>query len=776
MSSIAAQHTTLLDALSDALRGCCSTPDGIEPPCAILWTDPKGQWKPLIPALRLQMPELLTLGEFAPDERTGPAIWLRCMLDEALDEPAIPADKPPVLYLPDVARQDLRAGEHGDSRLRPLIELMFRGTLWLQKGGRDWLVSSFVTSGEALGMNMAPDQATGEALLRALPEFASSPLSQFTGRRLESDDFDKLLTGDVVRDLLQWMDDPDSACKRMGDQGWAAFCNLCQDGFNFNPESQSINDAAEQMGMGEGAWASVWERYVEAPSGYRGLVDLLRRSKPNVLMLDRSRWPEFNDEDEVSVRAALGGISKLDHDGACAKVIELDREHAERRRWVWARLGLSPMAQLLAPLKVLAEHVRSSIGGATPDEIARTYIERGWQADQAAWHVIAKASSADETLMRGVVQHLLEPWLEQSAQAFQRAVEQHALPYHDDAEVVKVGAGECLLFADGLRYDLGELLRERLEALGCRVKLGYRWSALPSVTATAKPAVTPVAGSISGKGLPADFTPSISESNKPANAPNVRELLSEAGYQLLSGSMGDWPETTQSRGWTEAGKIDTRGHQLQAELVGQLAAEVDKIAERIIALLDAGWTAVRIVTDHGWLLLPKGLPKIDLPKHLTESKWARCASVSGDSQVSVPRARWHWNTAQYFATAPGIGCFTVSNCYAHGGISIQECLTPDLHVERTGDRAHRATITGVTWKGMRCFIVGEAGGEVRVDLRLKSASGQSVAAAVKVLDVDGTASLLLADDEYETTDLVVVLLDGDDTVLAQHKTKVGVDS
>ena len=38
--------------------------------------------------------------------------------------------------------------------------------------------------------------------------------------------------------------------------------------------------------------------------------------------------------------------------------------------------------------------------------------------------------------------------------------------------------------------------------------------------------------------------------------------------------------------------------------------------QRITELLHSGWTRVKVVTDHGWLMAPGGLPKIELPKHL----------------------------------------------------------------------------------------------------------------------------------------------------------------
>ena len=37
--------------------------------------------------------------------------------------------------------------------------------------------------------------------------------------------------------------------------------------------------------------------------------------------------------------------------------------------------------------------------------------------------------------------------------------------------------------------------------------------------------------------------------------------------------------------------------------------EVEAIAHRVQSLRRAGWARVRVVTDHGWLLVPGGLPK-----------------------------------------------------------------------------------------------------------------------------------------------------------------------
>ena len=102
---------TPLEALLQKLRDCNVCSDAELAPVAILWTDPKREWLPLIPQLRSALPELICLGAYDAEQRQGPSLWLRCMVDRSLADPGIPAAQIPILYLPGVSRQDLRAGE-----------------------------------------------------------------------------------------------------------------------------------------------------------------------------------------------------------------------------------------------------------------------------------------------------------------------------------------------------------------------------------------------------------------------------------------------------------------------------------------------------------------------------------------------------------------------------------------------------------------------------------------------------------------------------------------
>ncbi len=242
----------------------------------------------------------------------------------------------------------------------------------------------------------------------------------------------------------------------------------------------------------------------------------------------------------------------------------------------------------------------------------------------------------------------------------------------------------------------------------------------------------------------------MTSSNQPATASRLRDAMARAGVEILDGGQSTMAVSGEGGGWTETGKLDTLGHSLNALLVRQIDPEIDALLDRISALLSAGWSRVRVVTDHGWLLLPGGLPKVELSPHLVATKWSRCAAVKGGSTPNIPTYPWYWNPVLRIASPPGIGAFVANAEYAHGGISLQECVIPELIVER-GQTAAAATITGISWRGMRCRVAVQTNtAGLQVDLRLNwKQAASSIAAAAKELGANGEASLAVSDDKHE---------------------------
>ena len=212
------------------------------------------------------------------------------------------------------------------------------------------------------------------------------------------------------------------------------------------------------------------------------------------------------------------------------------------------------------------------------------------------------------------------------------------------------------------------------------------------------------------------------------------------------------------------------------ELAGIIEEQVELLADRIAELIGAGWRSVRVVTDHGWLLMPGDLPKTDLPHYLANSKWARCATIKGDSQVSVPKAVWHWNKDEEFALAPGVSCFAKGNAYAHGGVSLQECLIADMSVEPANTSVvSDVEIKEVKWANLKCRVTVEpANPDWSVDIRTKpGASDTSVVTSAKSIDTSGTVALFVEDVDLLESVAVIVVCDESGTVITKLNTTIG---
>ena len=209
------------------------------------------------------------------------------------------------------------------------------------------------------------------------------------------------------------------------------------------------------------------------------------------------------------------------------------------------------------------------------------------------------------------------------------------------------------------------------------------------------PLSPPSRADIAGDDIGAEFLPVLRDSRRPARAPELRDAMKERGYGIVGDGVLELGPAVRARGWEETDAIDRHGHHHGATgFARQVEGELDRLVRRVTELLEAGWHSVRIVTDHGWLLLPGGLPMVTLPRHLTESQWARCAVPADDSRPDAPLYPWHWNGSEHFASPPGIACFSNRPEYAHGGLSVQECLIPDIRVSKTtgsggAARAHR---------------------------------------------------------------------------------------
>ncbi|MBD5642223.1 MAG: BREX-1 system phosphatase PglZ type B [Desulfovibrio sp.] len=768
----------LLDILTSSIRASAAyNADFQAAPSCILWPDAERQWRDAMPILQAAMPELFILGDYEPQKRQGPAIWLRCVLGRSLADIDLPENLTPVIYLPGVGRRDLRAVDNCPKPLQPLAPLQYSGVFFSQANARDWTILAWLVSSDGgLGLDAAKDDASRKAMLAALPRLLREDSACLQGKKLDSDFFNSLLTGgDPVREILQWLNGDAEFRAARSENEWQAFVEICKSGFAFDPARDGLLCAAENLARHEGPWLKAWERYRESWRHFPNIEAQIRKCSPPNGTLDwylsekNSGWPQWNDEQEESLRKKLAALGSVASHECAARLLELEKIHAKRRDSLWAETGQAPLAHALRELAALAENSRASLAAGSIGDIVKIYAASGWRVDDAALKAMSECTETrDREIIRDILRNIYLPWLEDSSRYLQSLFENHQ--YAGASCESAWREGDCLLFVDGLRMDCAKNLATLLAGRGLRPKEEIYWAPLPSLTATGKPAVSPVCGQISGGDENADFEPVVTASGKALKG-NFEKLLAEAGWEILkNGATG----SGNGRAWAEYGELDQEGHHKTARFAVNLHGLIAEIAKYISALLAAGWSRVIVVTDHGWLWLPGGLPKIGLPADLVENKWGRCAVPKAGSIINARKYPWHWNKNRYFALADGAKCFRAGQEYAHGGLSLQECLLLRIIVGETA-KNDNARLADVKWLGLRCKLL--ASGPftgLRADIRLEPANADSSLAALpKAFKSDGTVSVIVGNDEDAGREAYIVLLDAENRIVAQEKTVIG---
>jgi hypothetical protein len=137
---------------------------------------------------------------------------------------------------------------------------------------------------------------------------------------------------------------------------------------------------------------------------------------------------------------------------------------------------------------------------------------------------------------------------------------------------------------------------------------------------------------------------------------------------------------------------------------------------------------------------------------------------------------WFWNPAVHFALAPGVSCYRANMEYAHGGISLQECLTLQLTVQAKegASSLFDVSISKVQWVQQRCNVTlqGLPDG-LQIDIRETPNKPGSSLLASPPRQVQDPEPSFAVDDTHNGKAAVVVLLDANGNVVTQVKTVVG---
>jgi hypothetical protein len=160
--------------------------------------------------------------------------------------------------------------------------------------------------------------------------------------------------------------------------------------------------------------------------------------------------------------------------------------------------------------------------------------------------------------------------------------------------------------------------------------------------------------------------------------------------------------------------------------------------------------------------------------------------VKESAIVDLPCFSWFWAENVRIACPPGIDCFMAGEEYSHGGLSLQECLVPQLSVLAGSQPAITANVESVKWAGLRCRVkVSGQFDECKADLRDKAADPTTSLLCDRTVDPtasqvwakpvgkDGNVSLIVQDDTRDGSATTLVLLDAAGNVVNKTLVTVG---
>lgn len=744
-------------------------------PEVILWPDPDRQWETIIPILQEKQPWLIVFGTYDPSKKQGPAIWLKCMVAQILPEANWPGSETPIIYLPGISKQDFKNITVAGLAMQPLMEYQYTGTLWLQENGKEWTVAAFVQNAQTgLGMKMMQDNPTKDALLTALPTIFQDQDVFYNKTFVDAEFLLSAVFPDIVHNILKWMSEGDSFLINLSLEKRETFINLCKSRYNVEPDYRNIKEIALMLGSRKNAWDHVWQYFANAPRKYPKIPELLRLAIPDdlgtgIFSLPEDSWPQINEEREDELRKMLASLSKKHAGDVSAKLTELESKNKERRTWVWTELGQSPLVKALEYLIVMSAICIKSFPFDSIPAMVKYYKTTGYQADQAMRKAYASVkSSKDKEIIEGIITVVYRPWLESITLKFQDLIidDNTLTPEYCIEEENDV----FVLFVDAFRFELAKEFIDILQNTTYNIELDYTWTALPSVTSTAKPQSSPIANFVSKESQCNEFRPQLI-SGKDLQISAFREALKTRGFEDISSIVELDPD---KRGWFEIGDVDKKGHAEQAEVVKRIDELFETIREVVDTAIEKGIKKIKIVTDHGWLLLPGGLPKTELPKELTETRWGRCALIKEGVKTKLIQLPWHWNPSVFIAYAPGITFFKKNEEYAHGGLSLHECLIPIITIENKTPSHKPARIDTIKWINLTCKIeVADAPDDYLVDIRTKYSDSSTSIVISSIKNVKDGKCTLMVDEEAEGKSAVVVVMTSEEIIHDKKPTLVG---
>ncbi|NLD71863.1 MAG: PglZ domain-containing protein [Chloroflexi bacterium] len=393
---------------------------------------------------------------------------------------------------------------------------------------------------------------------------------------------------------------------------------------------------------------------------------------------------------------------------------------AQEAAGFWARgTGDLPGWELAARLITLMERAEKAVGTArsltVPSHFVRAYADQWHAVDLAHWRLLAAARKADDgEAIAAIADRFYVQYLEQVNQAFYGSLGKGGTWPPESCQGVagvtaelyqQSGTPQAILIVDALRFDLAAALCERLED----AQLGATIANVPSDTWVGMTSLLPgVSAELRLQDGDLALYSEATQGDLTAKA-NRWKALDALGASALGSNGGKGRrdaiddllrQVTPPKALPKLLVLfdrgaDNLGHPVGYEVLHHFEVLLDNLEHAVRKLKAWGYGQVRIVTDHGFVLLHDGasVPLMGVNASACAKRTARwCLQRAGEEAptVTVPFAlddRWQ------VALAPGLRSFGATGAFFHGGATLQEVVIPDLRVAGAAGRQRMRVTT-----------------------------------------------------------------------------------
>lgn len=266
----------------------------------------------------------------------------------------------------------------------------------------------------------------------------------------------------------------------------------------------------------------------------------------------------------------------------------------------------------------------------------------------------------------------------------------------------------AVLWVDALRYELAVALNESL-ADQQKTDLATVCGALPSITPVGMAALLPNAAGLPQKMKDGKLTPHLGERPVASAQDRVAVLAGEFGDRFIDVPLDELVKKGGAKAFRDKvahkalmlvryHRIDLDGEKHAPDLFDTLKRHTDNLLKAVRRLGDLGYRDIFLFTDHGFLVFaerdhgnkatkPDGNWLLEKDRVLVGSATENPETVrfaAADLGVA--------GEAEHLVFPKTLATFVEGVLYYHGGLSIQECVLPALHVRsRKSDELGRPT-------------------------------------------------------------------------------------